>query len=127
MPKSGKKIPKPTRQFDSKNTGEVSPKSYSAFFSGSNERLDYLDHDLAVTSIFASIELDLSSCLIPIDVTVNCTTLFGNVEVIAPNNVNVKMKGTPIFGDIKNECSDYIGESNLKIHCNCFFGNVIAK
>ncbi len=57
-----------------------------------------------VTAIFGGGKLDLSKCKISNDgATINITTIFGGVEIITPENCEVKVAGLGIFGGFEGK------------------------
>ena len=55
-----------------------------------------------VNAIFGAAELDLRSAIIDEDVVIDVTAIFGGVEIMPPENVNVQLASTAIFGSADN-------------------------
>lgn len=101
--------------------------SYWAVFSGNeaqNSSKDFKGADL--TAIFGGLELDLRGAYLTGDAQINCTAVFGGIEVYVPANFNVVVSGTPIFGGY-NDGVKRSGDPSLPtLYINCFaaFGGV---
>jgi len=82
-------------------------------------------------ALFGGIEIDLRSAKLSSEgCKIHATALFGGVEIIVPEDWNVVLTGTPIFGGIDNK--KYGGskdESASTIHVNCtvVFGGIEIK
>ncbi len=53
--------------------------------------------------IFGSLECDMSGALLTEDIVVNAYGLFGSVDILVPENVNVEICATPVFGGVANK------------------------
>jgi len=61
---------------------------------------------------------------------IHATALFGGVEIIVPDDWNVIITGTPIFGGIDSKLrrkSDVNSSQDVYIHCTVAFGGVEIK
>ena len=76
----------------------------NAIFSG--RKVAYPGSDFygaELTSVFGSIDCDLSETVITEDTVVNVFCIFSGVDIILPDNVNVEICTTPIFGGVGNK------------------------
>jgi predicted membrane protein len=82
-----------------------------------------------IDAIFGGVELDIRNAQIVSEKVINATAVFGGIEIYIPNNVNVKVKSTPIFGGVTNKTIQYKGEGIPTIYINafCLFGGVDIK
>ena len=55
-----------------------------------------------VSAIFGGSDLNLKSAVIVDDVTINATAVFGGIDIVLPDDVNVKMSSTSLFGGTDN-------------------------
>lgn len=80
-------------------------------------------------AIFGSVELDISKAIIKKDQVINANSVFGGIEIRVPNNVNIKVKSTPIFGGVENKVKTEYNESLPTIYINgvAIFGGVTIK
>lgn len=94
-----------------------------ANFSGEEFKSANLD------AIFGSVELNLKSAVIKSDQVINANAIFGGVEIIVPDNVNIKVKSTPIFGGTSNKVDTKYNENLPTLYINSFamFGGVDIK
>lgn len=103
---------------------------YYATFSGQKVSFDGEEFKGAsVNAVFGGIEVDLRNSIITSDQVINVSAIFGGVDIFAPQNVNVKVKSTPIFGGVGNKVANTIGENVPTIYINafCLFGGADIK
>ena len=82
-----------------------------------------------VSAIFGGFELDLRNAIIDEDVVVNATAVFGGIDIMVPQNVNVKVSNVPIFGGVDNKISKTLDPNAPTIFLNstCMFGGIDIK
>ena len=82
-------------------------------------------------ALFGGVELDMRQAKISADgCKIHATALFGGVEIIVPDDWNVIITGTPIFGGIDSKSrrkSDVNSSQDVHIHCTVAFGGVEIK
>ena len=82
-------------------------------------------------ALFGGVELDMRQAQISADgCKIHATALFGGVEIIVPDDWNVIITGTPIFGGIDSKSrrrSDAKSGKDIYIHCTVAFGGVEIK
>lgn len=82
-------------------------------------------------ALFGGVELDMRQAKISADgCKIHATALFGGVEIIVPDDWNVIITGTPIFGGIDSKLrrkSDVNSSQDVHIHCTVAFGGVEIK
>lgn len=83
----------------------------------------------SLTAVFGSTDLDLRKAIINEDKLIKTCAVFGGIEIIAPENVNIKVKSTPIFGATSNKTNREYNEKLPTIYVNsfCMFGGVDIK
>lgn len=54
-------------------------------------------------AIFGSIKLDLRNADINKEAIIKASSIFGDIELLLPEDINVALKSTPIFGSISNK------------------------
>ncbi len=117
---------------DSELPQKTETREYAAVFStqsivfNENEVFD----GASLNAIFGGIELDLRSCIINQDVAIETTSIFGGLNIYMPNDVNIRMSSTPIFGAVSNKTNraNYIpGAPTIYINSICMFGGVDIK
>lgn len=107
-----------------------------ATFSGQN--IDYDGEEFTgtdLTAIFGGIKCDLTKAKIKDDVVINCSSIFGGIEIYIPDNVKVKIKSTSIFGGVDEKKKKQIEDNEEKkndvhtiyINALCLFGGVEIK
>ena len=55
-----------------------------------------------LTAVFGRVTLDLRNAELPADATIRISAIFGSVSVLLPENVNVTVSVTPIFGGVSD-------------------------
>lgn len=103
---------------------------YCATFSGQNVNFDGEEFKGAkITAVFGGVKCDLRNAIINENQVVNCTAVFGGIDVYVPNNVKVKVKSTSIFGGVSDKKLNNVDENSKVIYINasCMFGGVEIK
>lgn len=82
-----------------------------------------------LTAVFGSVDLDLRKAVINEDKFVKTSAIFGGIEILAPENVNIKVKSVPIFGATSNKTGRKFDEKLPTIYVDsfCMFGGVDIK
>ena len=98
--------------------GEIKEDFNNQEFNGSN-----------LTAVFGSVDLDLRKAVINEDKFVKTSAIFGGIEILAPENVNIKVKSVPIFGATSNKTGRKFDEKLPTIYVDsfCMFGGVDIK
>ena len=82
------------------------------------------------TAIFGGVEIDLrGSKLSGGMATLHATALFGGVDIRVPDNWQIHMEGTPLFGSLESKCKapESPDAPRLIIKGSAIFGGVEAK
>ncbi len=108
------------RKYLNKNGG------YLAVFSESTNKVTGEFKETVATSVFGSVSIDLRKAEIKEDITLYCTCVFAGIDILVPDNVVVKVKGTPVFGGIDNSATGDKGKI-ITIDCICAFGGIDIK
>lgn len=83
-----------------------------------------------IIAVFGGVECDLRNAVIESDVVINATSVFGGADIYLPENVNIKIKSTAIFGGVENTRKDInINEEYHTIYINAItvFGGIDIK
>ncbi len=108
------------------NGGEM--KENCATFSSS-----YLNYDSQVfegaelTAVFGGIKCDLRNAIIEKDCAIQLTAVFGGIDILVPDNINVKVSSNCFFGGITNKTSSRKDAPTLYINGTCMFGGTEIK
>ncbi len=102
---------------------------YCSTFSAQDVKIDEEFKGSTLNAIFGGIKFDLRKAVIKGEQVLNCTAIFGGIDVLVPNNVKVKVKSTSIFGGVADERKDENVDSKNVIYINaiCLFGGVEIK
>lgn len=81
------------------------------------------------SAVFAGLELDLTKCEIKEDCVIETSAIFGGIEIKVPDNVNIKIKPTSVFGGTKSKVKNINEEGRKTIYVNstAMFGGVELK
>ena len=81
-----------------------------------------------LTAVFGAIKCDLRKAIIKKDIVINANATFGGIEIYIPENVNIKIKSTSIFGGVDEKKKNKVEEGpTIYINANCLFGGVDIK
>lgn len=83
-----------------------------------------------LTAIFGGIELNLTGATLNNnEAFIEATSLFGGIDIFVPNDWNVKMSGTPIFGGWTNKTRPNSDPNApvLVVRCTTIFGGIEIK
>ena len=102
----------------------------SAVFS--EQKLNFEDEEFKgvnLSSIFGNIELDLRKAKIKGDVIINASAIFGGVEVLVSDDVNIVLKSNSVFGGADNNKKGTTKDKKHTIYVNatCVFGGLDIK
>ena len=115
---------------DGNGPSERNTYEYNATFSSQNVAYpNNIFSGADVNAVFGSVVLDLRNAIITEDVVINCSAVFGGVEMLVPPNVNLKVSSTPIFGGVSNKNHNMADPNAPIVYVNatCLFGGVEIK
>ena len=112
------------------NSNKKSDTEYNAVFSGQNinfDRQEFYGADL--NAVFGGVKCDLRGATISANQVINCSSIFGGIDIYVPTNVQVKIKSTPIFGGVSDKSIHTADQQAPTIYINatCIFGGVEIK
>ena len=120
------KINSEIKKLNSKNTKD---NEYCATFSG--QRIDFPNEEFkgaTLNSVFGSITCDLREAKIKEDVVINASSVFGGIDIIVPDDVNIKIKSNSIFGGVDNKKKNSEDKKHtIYVNASCLFGGVDIK
>lgn len=121
----GKKVKKEIKKLNKENK-----KEYCSTFSSQDIDLEKETFEGAnVSAIFGGVKFDIRDAIIKEDAIIDVSAIFGGVTIYVPNDINVKINSTSIFGGVSNERRKKKTESKTTIYINatCMFGGVEIK
>lgn len=100
-----------------------------ATFSGQDIKVADEFKGTNLNAIFGGIKLDLRDAKIKKDVVITTTSVFGGIDIIVPEGVNVKVASTSIFGGVDGKKIKENTDKGPTILVNavCIFGGVEIK
>ncbi len=103
-------------------------KAGCAIFSGSDLHYNGEVFDGAeLSAIFGGVECDLRGAIIEKDCAIQAAAIFGGIDILVPNTVNVKVNSTSIFGGVSNKTATIANAPTIYISATCMFGGVDIK
>ncbi|WP_310602529.1 LiaF transmembrane domain-containing protein [Anaerosporobacter sp.] len=83
----------------------------------------------SLSSVFGELHVDLSSAIITQDIVIHCSSVFGDVQLLVPPNVQVKTSGSPIFGSMRNKTNPVIDSCKPTIYIvySAIFGEILVR
>ena len=121
---------KATKILEASRQNGDSIKTGCATFSGQNLNFDgEIFNGAELTAVFGGVKCDLRNAVIEKDCAVNATSIFGGIDILVPDYVNVKVNSNSIFGGVseKNHRTDIPGAVTVYINATCMFGGVEIK
>lgn len=113
------------------NENRSKDNEYCATFSGQDVKFDGEKFNGAdLTAVFGGVKCDLKNAIIENDVVINTSSIFGGTEIYIPDNVNVKIKSSSIFGGVDEKKKNHAENSEahtIYINATCIFGGVDIK
>lgn len=105
-------------------------KEYSAVFSGHELKFDNeIFEGATLNAVFGGIDCDIRNAIIENDVFIKASAVFGGIDIILPDNVNVKTKTSALFGGVsekkKRQCIE--GAKTVYINADTIFGGIDIK
>lgn len=104
--------------------------TYTATFSGQDVKFDGEKFNLTeANAIFGGIKLDLRKAIIDSDCVINLSAIFGGVDILVPEDINVKINSTSIFGGVSDKRNNKTNKAEHTIYINatCMFGGADIK
>ena len=105
-------------------------KEYCACFSG--QKIDFTKEEFtgcSLSAVFGGIECDLKKSIIKEDTVINASSIFGGITIYVPEDINVEISSTSIFGGVsdkrKNKTTD--AKDTIYINATSMFGGVEIK
>lgn len=82
-----------------------------------------------INAIFGEVKLNLRNCKIKEDVVINTTSIFGGVDILVPDDINIKLISTNIFGGVDNKVKREVNPKFKTIYINAtnIFGGTDIK
>lgn len=116
-----------TKKIKSVNKNNL--EGYCATFASQKVDMNNVDFKGAnLDAIFGSVELNLNGAHLSEDRVINATSVFGGITIIVPNNINVKVKSTNVFGGVTNNKKQSIPNApTVYINGSAIFGGVTIK
>lgn len=117
--------PKPVKKVSKNTKNQI---EYVGVFSGAEERIKDDFEGASCTAVFGGVDLDITDATIKEDIVIDCTSIFGSVTIKVPDNVKVKVIGTPIFGGVENRSKqNKTSQTTIYVNYVCIFGGIEVR
>ena len=104
------------------------PRTACACFSTFEMKCDGEAFDGAeLTAAFGNVKCDLRNAIIGKDCAIKVSAVFGGIDILVPENVNVKVDSTSIFGVASNKTALHKDATTIYVNGVCMFGGVEIK
>ena len=104
------------------------PRVGCATFSGCNLNYDgEVFEGAELTAVFGGVKCDLRNAIIEKDCAIRVCAIFGGIDILVPDNVNIKLNTTSIFGGASNKKPAQKDVPTLYISGTCMFGGAEVK
>lgn len=104
------------------------PKVGCATFSGCNLNYDgEVFEGAELTATFGGVKCDLRNAIIEKDCAIQVSAIFGGIDILVPDNINVKVSSNSIFGGFSNKTSVHSNAPTIYVSGTCMFGGVEIK
>ena len=80
-----------------------------------------------LSATFGGVKCDLRKAVIEKDCAIRATAIFGGIDLLVPENVNLKINSNSIFGGVSNKAGVRKGTYTLYISGTCMFGGIDIK
>ena len=81
-----------------------------------------------VDAVFGGITLDLKNANVSNEAIIKASSIFGGIDILLPEDVNVVLKSMPIFGEVSNKLrNNNDNKKTIYIDAFCLFGGVDIK
>ena len=104
------------------------PKAGCATFSGCNLNYDgEVFEGAELTATFGGVRCDLRNAVIEKDCAIQVSAIFGGIDILVPNHINVKVSSNSIFGGMSNKTAVHQNAPTIYVSGTCMFGGVEIK
>ncbi len=104
------------------------PKVGYAAFSGCDINYDgEVFEGAELSATFGGVKCDLRNAVIEKDCAIQVSAIFGGIDILVPDNVNVKVHSNSIFGGMSNKTVSRPNAHTIYISGTCMFGGVEIK
>lgn len=104
------------------------PRTGCATFSGCDLNYDgEVFEGAELTAAFGGVKCDLRNAIIDKDCAVQVSAIFGGIDILVPDGVNVKVSSNCIFGGISNKTAVHKEAPTIYVSGTCMFGGVEIK
>ena len=103
--------------------------AYAAFSSQNVNFTGETFSGIDLTAAFGGVKCDLLFASVPQDCVINASATFGGIDIIMPQNVNVVVRSSSLFGGVSKKRSfpPIVGAPTIFVNARCLFAGVDIK
>ncbi len=110
---------------------KTNPNENSIIATFSEQKVNFDNQEFEKTdieAIFGGASIDLRKANLKDETAIKAVAIFGGVDILLPQDVNVKVKSVPIFGGVSNKISNNNdNKKTVYIEATAVFGGVTIK
>lgn len=104
------------------------PRAGFAAFSGCDMNYDgEVFEGAELTAVFGGIKCDLRKAVIEKDCAIQISAIFGGIDILVPDDINVKVSSNSVFGGVSNKTATHQNAPTIYVSGICMFGGVEIK
>lgn len=99
-----------------------------AVFSGQKLNVENSILGADVNAIFGGLELDLRKAKLKKDIVITASSVFGGIDILLPDDVNLELNPTCIFGGVDDKSKkNKDAKATIYLNATCVFGGIDIK
>lgn len=99
-----------------------------AVFSGQKLTVENSILGADVNAIFGGLELDLRKAKLKKDIVITASSVFGGIDILLPDDVNLELNPTCIFGGVDDKSKkNKDAKATIYLNATCVFGGIDIK
>ena len=101
-----------------------------AAFSGQDMNFDgEVFNGAELNAVFGGVKCDLRNAIIQNDCVITTSCIFGGIDILLPDHVNVKVNSNSLFGGVSDKKHSNSKDNTVTVYINstCIFGGVDIK
>ena len=112
-----------------KEQGDGPREGYAAFSGCDMNFAGDIFRGCEINATFGGAKCDLRDAIIEGDAAIKAAAIFGGIDILVPQGVNIKVNSTSLFGGVSNKSTSVISQNAPTIYISalCMFGGVEIK
>ncbi len=80
-----------------------------------------------LSAVFGGVKCDLRKAIIEKDCAIQASAIFGGIDILVPDHINVKVSSNCVFGGISNKAAVHTDAPTLYVNGTAMFGGIEIK